>query len=164
MIRPQTYDLFISAVARDGRSAAGTVLRGSAGTTLRVTSRGFGAIPRVQASYRTLLRALWHARSVGARRLRVYTDDAELVAELDGQVDVPAEHIGLHLQVRAMLNAYRWSSVQLIPRQQNSEAALAAADALERQAVAGAEADEVETLPLWLSSELTATGMGRVAR
>ncbi len=159
-VQPQTYDLFMSAIARDGRAAAGTVLRG-AGQTLRITGRAFGTIPRVQASYRTLLRALWHARSVGARRLRVHTDDVELVAQLDGQVDVPAELIGLNLQVRAMLNAYRWHSVGLITREQNSEAALVAEEALERQVLAGTETDELETLPLWLSSELTAAGMGR---
>ncbi|MGH2349740.1 MAG: hypothetical protein ACRDFT_09785, partial [bacterium] len=77
-----------------------------------------------------------------------------------GHSEVPAELIGLHLQVRAMLNAYRWSSVQLIPREQNGEAALAALDALERQP-AGADGEEFDTLPLWLSSELTAAGMGR---
>lgn len=159
-IPTQTYDLFVSAVARDGRTAAGTVLRGGAGETLRLTGRAFGKIPRIQASYRALLRALWNARSLGARRLRVHTDDVELIAQLEGQVDVPPELIGLHLQVRAMLNAYRWSSVRLIPREQNGEATLAALDALERQPV-GQDADEIESLPLWLSSELTAAGMGR---
>lgn len=160
-IHAQTYELFVSAILRDGRTAAGTVLRGGSGNTLRLTGRAFGAIPRVQASYRALLRALWNARSLGARRLRVHTDDPELLAQLEGQVEVPPEFIGLHLQVRAMLNAYRWSSVQLITREQNSEAALAAVDALERQSAAGTETEELETLPLWLSSELTAAGMGR---
>lgn len=159
-IRTHSCDLFVSTVVREGRTAVGTVLRGEAGNTLRVTGRAFGTIPRVQASYRALLRALWYGRSLGARRLRVHTDDAELVAQLEGDVEVSLELIGLHLQVRAMLNAYRWSSVQLIARDRNGEAALAALDALERQ-TAGAEDEEVETLPLWLSSELTAAGLGR---
>jgi ribonuclease HI len=159
-VRTHSYDLFVSAVAREGRTAAGIILRGEAGNTLRVTGRAFGPIPRVQASYRALLRALWNARSMGARRLRVHTDDVELVGQLEGNSEVPAELIGLHLQVRAMLNAYRWSSVQLIPREHNREAALAALDALERQP-AGVDGEEFDTLPLWLSSELTAAGMGR---
>ncbi|HEY3247899.1 MAG TPA: reverse transcriptase-like protein [bacterium] len=159
-VRAHTYDLFLSAVARDGRTATGTVLRGEAGNTLRVIGRAFGPVPRVQASYRALLRALWNARSLGARRLRIHTDDVELVAQLEGDIEVPAELIGLHLQVRAMLNAYRWSSVQLIPREQNAEAALAALDALDRHP-ADADGEEFDTLPLWLSSELTAAGMGR---
>lgn len=160
-IPTQTCDLYVSAIAREGRTAAGTVLRGGAGNTLRVMGRAFGTVPLVQVSYRALLRALWHARSLGARRLRVRTDDTEMVAQLEGQVEVPPELIGLHLQVRAMLNAYRWSSVEVITRQENSEAALAALDALERQPAGGPDSEELETLPLWLSSELTAAAMGR---
>jgi len=69
--RTHTFDLIVSTVVRDGRAAVGTVLRGDTGTTLRVAGRTFGPIPRVQASYRALLRALWNARTLGARRLRV---------------------------------------------------------------------------------------------
>lgn len=158
--RTHTFDLIVSTVVRDGRAAVGTVLRGDTGTTLRVAGRTFGPIPRVQASYRALLRALWNARTLGARRLRVHTDDAELVVQLEGQVDVPPELIGLHLQVRAMLNAYRWSSVEWMAPEENREATAAAHGALERQP-AGSDGDEVEMLPLWLSSELTAAGSRR---
>jgi len=108
---------------------------------------------------------LWHhlnlcVTALGARRLRVHTDDAELVVQLEGQVDVPPELIGLHLQVRAMLNAYRWSSVEWMAPEENREATAAAHGALERQP-AGSDGDEVEMLPLWLSSELTAAGSRR---
>lgn len=158
--RTRSFDLIMSTVVQDGRAAVGTVLRGDTGTTLRVTARTFGHIARVQASYRALLRSLWSARTLGARRLRVHTDDAELVAQLEGHVEVPPELIGLHLQVRAMLNAYRWSSVQWIAPDETGEAAAAALSALERQP-AGTEADELEILPLWVSSELTAAGSRR---
>lgn len=158
--RLHLFDLIMSTVVRDGRAAVGTVLRGDDGTARRVTGRTFGHIGRVQASYRSLLRALWNARTLGARRLRVQTDDAELVAQLEGHVEVPPELIGLHLQVRAMLNAYRWSSVQWIAPDDTGEASTAALSALERQPT-GTEVDEVDILPLWVSSELTAAGARR---
>lgn len=87
---------------------------------------------------------------MGARRIRVYSDDADVVAQLDGKTEVLPERIGLYLQTRAMLNAYRWSSVELVDRSRNAEAVLAAVEALEREPdPQGLEVEEIESMPLW---------------
>lgn len=118
------------------------------------------APPRVLA-YRAVLHGVLRAKSLGARRIRVFTESADVMAELEGRGEVPPDLIGLYLQTKAMLNAYRWSRVELIGREQNAEAALAAAEALERSAASprGASEDEdLELLPLWLSAEKAASG------
>lgn len=145
-----TLDLHTSTAARNGRVAAGVVIRDADGRTLRVTARSLEATSREEAAYRALLHGLWRARGMGARRIRVYSDDADVVAQLDGKREVPPERIGLYLQTRAMLNAYRWSSVELVDRSRNAEAVLAAVEALEREPdPLGLEVEEIESMPLW---------------
>ncbi len=152
-----TLDLHTSTTARNGRVAAGVVIRDAVGRTLRVTARSLLATSREEAAYRALLHGLWRARGMGARRIRVYSDDADVVAQIEGKNEVPAELVGLHLQTRAMLNAYRWRSVQLVGRDRNAEAVLAAVDALEREPdPLGLEVEETEAMPLWELADLRA--------
>jgi hypothetical protein len=157
----QAMDLYTSTAARGGRVAAGVVIRDAAGQTLRVTARSLAGMSRDEAAYRALLHGLWRARSLGGRRIRVYSDHAAIVAQLAGEAEVPAELIGLYLQTKAMLNAYRWSGVELTGREQNTEAVLAALDALEREPdPRGLEVHEADALPLWVSADRIAAGAG----
>lgn len=160
----QAVEIYTSAAAREGRAAIGVVLRDVDGQTLRVIARPASPAPPRVLAYRAALHGVLRAKSLGARRIRVFTEDPDVMAELEGRGEVPPDLIGLYLQTKAMLNAYRWSRVELIGREQNAEAALAAAEALERSAAAprGAPEDEdLEMLPLWLSAEYAASGSSR---
>ena len=152
-------DLYTSTAARHGRVAAGVVIRDAEGRTLRVTARSLETTSREEAAYRALLHGLWRARGMGARRVRVYCDDATVLAQLEGEVEVPAELVGLYLQTKAMLNAYRWSAVALVERDRNAEAALAALDALEQEPdPQGLEIEETESMPLWQRTKAERVG------
>ncbi len=152
-------DLYTSTAARHGRVAAGVVIRDAEGRTLRVTARSLETTSREEATYRALLHGLWRARGMGARRVRVYCDDATVLAQLEGEVEVPAELVGLYLQTKAMLNAYRWSAVALVERDRNAEAALAALDALEQEPdPQGLEIEETESMPLWQGAKADRVG------
>jgi ribonuclease HI len=148
--------------ARDGRAALGVVIRDVDGQVLRVSGRALGDASLEVASYRAVLHGVWRAKRLGAQRVRVFTENPEIVAQLEGHGEVPADLIGLYLQTKAMLNAYRWSRVELIVRELNADAALAAAGSLE-QATAlatGADDDDLD-LPLWRWAEDTAAGASR---
>jgi ribonuclease HI len=145
-------EIYTSTATRDGRRAAGVAIR-DAGGMLRVAGRPLGDASADEAAYRAILRGLWMARRLGARRASVFTEDAQIAAQLNGQVEVPPSLVGLYLQTKAMMNAYRWSSVQLVPRAQNAEAVLAAAEALDRTVIPGAYDEEELEMPLWLAAE-----------
>ncbi len=145
-----TTEIYASTAAfASGRVAMSVVVRDPDGHTVTVATRVFGTATREEAAYRALLYGLWRAKRAGAQRVRVYTDHVEVVAQLHGNSEVPSALVGLYLQVRAMLNAYRWRSLETIDRTRNAEAALAAMEALDRPP----DSEEVETLPLWRSGE-----------
>lgn len=155
-------DLYTSTAARDGRVAAAAVIRDAEGRTLRVTARSLEGTSREEAAYRALLHGLWRARRMGARRVRVYCGDATVLAQLEGEIEVPVELVGVYLQTRAMLNAYRWSSVELVQRDRNAEAALASVDALDREPdPRGLEIEEIDAMPLWEQGGRERVGTGR---
>ncbi len=146
----QTMEIYASiAAGPSGCVALGVVLRDAEGHTVSVTTRALGTISREEATYRALLLGLWRAKRGGAHRIRIYTDHPDVVAQLRGHGEVPPPLVGLYLQVRAMLNAYRWRVLEGIDRARNAEAALAAMEALDRPP----ETDDVESLPLWRSGE-----------
>ncbi len=150
-------EVYTSTAYRDGRASAGIVIR-SGGETVRVIRRAVRAGSRLEAGYRAVLHGVWRARTTGARRIRVFSDDAEVVDQLLGRTEVPPELTGVYLQTRAMLNAYRWSSIQFLSRDRNAEAALAAVEALEQDLdPSGLEPELSEPLPLWASSEKVRT-------
>jgi ribonuclease HI len=127
-------EIFSSAAYRNGRAGVGVVLR-AGGQTTHVIRRAVRAGSPAEAAYRALLSGLWHARTAGTRRVRVYADHAEVVRQLNGDQDLPGELTGVYLQVRAMVNAYRWCELEYLPRELNVEAALAAVEALDEEPV-----------------------------
>ncbi len=151
-----------SVAVRDGRAAFGVVIRDVDGQVLRVSGRALGDASLEVASYRAVLHGVWRAKRLGAQRVRVFTEHPEIVAQLEGHGEVPADLIGVYLQTKAMLNAYRWSRVELIVRELNADAASTAAGSLE-QATApatGADDDDLD-LPLWRFAEDAAAGASR---
>lgn len=83
------------------------------------------------------------------------TDWPEVADQLAGRSEIPVELIGLYLQTRALLNAYRGSTLVALPRERNVEAALAAIEALDQGIpIASTDLDDADDLPLF-SSALT---------
>ncbi len=151
-----------SVAARDGRGAFGVVIRDVDGQVLRVSGRALGDASLDVASYRAILHGVWRAKRLGAQRVRVFTEHPEIVAQLEGHGEVPAELTGLYLQTKAMLNAYRWSRVELIVRELNADAASAAMAAVEQPTAPATGADEDDLdLPLWRWAEDAAAGASR---
>jgi len=147
---------------RDGRGAFGVVIRDVDGQVLRVSGRALGDASLDVASYRAILHGVWRAKRLGAQRVRVFTEHPEIVAQLEGHGEVPAELTGLYLQTKAMLNAYRWSRVELIVRELNADAASAAMAAVEQPTAPATGADEEDLdLPLWRWAEDAAAGANR---
>lgn len=154
--------VYTSVAAGDGLAALGVVIRDVDGQVLRVSGRALGNVSLEVASYRAVLHGVWRAKRLGAQRVRVFSENPEIVAQLEGHGEVPADLIGLYLQTKAMLNAYRWSRVELIVRELNADAALAAAGSLEQAtAPAGAADDDDLDLPLWRWAEDAAAGASR---
>ncbi len=141
-------EVFTSAAYRNGRAGLGIVLR-AGGETGRVMRRAVLAGSPAEAAYRAILTGLWHARAMGTRQIRAYVDSAEVVAQLRGEAEVPGELTGLYLQVRALMNAYRWSSVEHRSRALNAEAALTALEALNDEPLMPADEEASEPLPLF---------------
>lgn len=144
-------DVFTSTAFRDGRAGCGIVLRAS-GQTVRVIRRAVPAGSRAEGAYRALLHGVWRARGTGARHIRVFSDAPEVVDQVTGRSEVPVELVGLYLQIRALLNAYRGSTVAAIPRGQNAEAAIAALEALDQPTVPAQDIEDEEDLPLFSPS------------
>ncbi|MDQ7819098.1 MAG: reverse transcriptase-like protein [Armatimonadota bacterium] len=136
-----------AAVTAGVRVGAGVVIRAPDGTPLAVLGRAVSSGSRQEALYRAILAALLRARRMGVRAVRLSVDDADLTGQLCGRRDIPPALIGLYLQARALLNAYRRREVRRL--ETPSAAALEAA----RRALEGEEAsdgeDEAESLPLW---------------
>jgi len=142
-------EIFTSTAYRNGRAGLGIVLR-AGGHTVQVIRRAVRAASRQEAAYRAILAGLWYARTTGTRRVRVYADHAEAVRQLGGESDLPGELTGVYLQVRALMNAYRWSEMEFTAREANVEAALAALEALDEEPLMGDEEYEAAVpLPLF---------------
>lgn len=158
----QAVEIYASTAAADGRAALGVVIRDSDGQTLRVVGRLAKPAPPELMAYRAVLHGVWTAKRLGVRRIRVFTEHPEIVAQLAGDAEVPADLIGLYLQTKAMLNAYRWSSVELVTREQNAAAVQAAVETLSRgHGAVVSDEDDLDLLPLWLSAERAVETAGR---
>jgi len=143
-------EIFTSAAYRNGRAGLGIVLR-AGGETVRVIHRAVAVGSPLEAAYRAILTGLWYARTSGTRRVHVYTDHPDAVRQLGGEAELPGELTGVYLQVRALLNAYRWNEMEFVARERNVEAALAAVEALDEEPVMGDEEFvAVESLPLFV--------------
>src|SRR5207253_4591631 len=56
------------------------------------------------------------SRRLGSRRVVVYCSDRDVVAQINGEDDVPEEYVGPYLEVRALLHAYRAARVEPCPQ------------------------------------------------
>lgn len=140
-------DVEAVAVTAGVRVGAAVVIRAPDGTPLAVLGRAVSSGSRQETLYRAILAALLRARRLGARAVRLSVDDADLTGQLCGCRDIPPALIGLYLQARALLNAYRRREVRRLETP-SAEALEAARRALGGEDVADGD-DEAESLPLW---------------
>ena len=113
--------------------ASAVVLRWNATGAPRVIVRQQQTGDVMAAAYRALVLGLTEARRVRARAVIIYADDADVVAHLNGTERPPAPVLGLYLQVRALLNAFRSAQVQHCAARETPEAVFAAAAAFRRR-------------------------------
>lgn len=130
-----------------GRGTIAAVLRWEGDPSPRTVVR---TLPRRAADtlpYRALLLGLWEARRMGARALRLSTDEAEVATQVTGAAPPPAAALGLYLQARALLNAFHAVAVIRQPDGHDPDAEAAAA------ACAGAGGPRnCADLPLWAAA------------
>lgn len=130
----------------DGAGATAAVLRWQGAGEPRVVVRRLPRHDKVPPAYRALLLGLWEARRAGASALVISTDDAEVMAQVEGTQPPPPEAVGSYLQVRALLNAFRSAAVRYVAPVRNQEAAFAAA------AAGHARRPVYADLPLWAAA------------
>jgi len=156
--------VYTSVAARDGRGAFGVVIRDVDGpSAARQRPRSRRRLPRRRLLPRHPARRL-AGETAGCAARAGLTEHPEIVAQLEGHGEVPAELTGLYLQTKAMLNAYRWSRVELIVRELNADAASAAMAAVEQPTAPATGADEDDLdLPLWRWAEDASRRASRLA-
>jgi hypothetical protein len=133
-----------------GRMGMGVVFVDAQGRPLRRIGRALpgGTSPGL-AAFRGIVCALWNSRRLGSRRVVVHCCDRDVVAQINGEDDVPEEYVGPYLEVRALLHAYRAARVEPCPQGGDDALWMGAARDL---ADAGMDCDvdeTVEDLPLW---------------
>jgi hypothetical protein len=92
------------------------------------------------------MQGLTEARRLRARTVIVHVDDAEVVAHLRGAERPPVEVLGLYLQVRALMNAFRSADVRLSAPIAGHDPIFAAAAALPPRG------QTYSDLPLWAAA------------
>ena len=141
--------LHVAAAARtraDGSLASAVVLQWDGNGARRVMTRAQQKGQLIGVSYRAVVQGLMEARRLRARAVIIYVDDAQVVAHLHGTERPPVEILGLYLQVRALMNAFRSADVRLSAAPARHEPIFAAAAALPARGHAYAD------LPLWAAA------------
>jgi len=134
----------------DGRAGVGVVFVDGHGRIVRRMGRALpGVISGSLAAFRGIIYALWHSRRLGFRRVVVHCADEPVVAQINGEDEVPEQFVGPYLEVRALLHAYRAARVE-----SNSEGASDMLWPREAKALAEGALDRdvdetVQDLPLW---------------
>mgnify|MGYP001216248894 CR=1 FL=1 len=128
-----------------GRAGMGVVFVDTHGRVLRRIGRMLpGVATRELAAFRGILYALWNSRRLGSRWVVVHSDNPDVVAQINGVLDVDPALVGPYLEVRALLHAYRGARVEAGETIMGREAAAVAQAAIEHDTD-----DIVEDLPLW---------------
>ena len=154
-----TLHAFVAAAEpAHGRTATGVVFVDHAGRALRKVGRALpGVADRGLAAFHGIVYALWNSRRLGSRRVVVHSAEHEVVAQINGESEVPEQYVGPYLEVRALLHAYRSAHVE--PCRPGVGELLWQSEA---QALADAAVDHdidetVEDLPLWARPEARST-------
>lgn len=137
-----------------GRTATGVVFVDHAGRALRRVGRALpGVTDRGLAAFHGIVYALWNSRRLGSRRVVVHCAEHDVVAQINGDTEVPEQYVGPYLEVRALLHAYRAGRVEHCPLGTGELLWQAEAQALADAAVDHDIDETVEDLPLWARTE-----------
>ena len=137
-----------------GRTATGVVFVDHAGRALRKVGRALPSVTdRGLAAFHGIVYALWNSRRLGSRRVVVHCAEHEVVAQINGDAEVPEQYVGPYLEVRALLHAYRAARVEQCPLGTGELLWQAEAQALADAAVDHDIDETVEDLPLWARTE-----------
>ncbi len=135
----------VAATTEGDRAGMGVVFADVHGQVLRRIGRTLqGVTSRELAAYRGILYALWNSRRLGARWIVVHGDTPDVIAQINGDQEIPPPLVGPYLEVRALLHAYRGARVEADDALWGREAA-----SLAQTALAHDTDDVVEDLPLW---------------
>ena len=128
-----------------GGASIGVVFVDAFGRVLRRIGRTVPDTPTPDhAAFRGIVYALWNSRRLGSRRVVVHSDNPGVVAQINGEEEVPPDLVGPYLEVRALLHAYRSARVEV----QRTPWGREARDAAEA-AHTGDTDTIIEDMPLW---------------
>lgn len=120
-----------SAVPNPGKMGLGAVLTAPDGTRHQLSMSPDARGCNNEAELLALSVALFNARERGVRRLRAYSDNSVLVAQLGATPVAPIVRLAAMFEgVRELLGSFERASIEWVPRHRNGEA-----DALARAAL-----------------------------
>ncbi|NLO08200.1 MAG: hypothetical protein GX131_20435 [candidate division WS1 bacterium] len=82
----------------------GVIFKASDRSTVKALNIALEETTPLAAAYEAVMMVLDEALSTGTRGIAIYVDLPEVVAQLNGEADVPREVLGKHLQARGMIN------------------------------------------------------------
>jgi hypothetical protein len=106
----------------------------------------------VPPAYRGVLLALWTGRRLGARAIRLWLDDADVIAQIQGATQPSPAALGAYLQVRALLNAFREVSIEERPGISHPTATLVTSRPAEPPEPRRHHTACTDLLPLWATA------------
>ncbi|MGI5817631.1 MAG: reverse transcriptase-like protein [Armatimonadota bacterium] len=99
------YALVSAAPLQDTNAAGiGIVFKAQDRSTLRTVCQALPDTDPLAAAYEAMMRVLEEALGTGVRRLTIYTDLADVVAQLTDDAPVPRGLLVAHLKTRGMIN------------------------------------------------------------
>jgi len=106
-----------------GAAGIGALLVNEEGETVKEIAEPLGITTNNVAEYSAMIRALEEARLAGCNRLEVFTDSQLIACQLNGTYAVKKPHlIPYYRRAKTLLDAFEYSRVQYIPREENRRA------------------------------------------
>lgn len=133
MVEEGVWSLYCDGASRGnpGLAGAGVVLVAPHGEVRRLHKEFLGQTTNNVAEYRSLLLALKLARSLGIKRIRLYSDSELLVRQINGSYRVKQPHLlALWQEAQRGLRTFESFEVSHVPRELNHQA-----DRLANQAI-----------------------------
>ena len=127
-----------------GPAGAGGIIINNVGEIISEVSEYLGEQTNNAAEYLALILTLERACELGFDQIRIFADSELLVKQLRGEYRVKnAGLIPLHRRARELINALSVTSMEHIPREQNS-----AADCLANDAIDGYQSGDKEVISI----------------
>lgn len=100
-----SYALVSAAPLQDSNATGiGIIFKARDRSTLKTISQALDDTDQAEAAYEAVIRVLEEALASGVRRPAIYLDNPEVVAQLNGEADVPRNLLAVNLRTRAMMH------------------------------------------------------------